>query len=146
MVLFGIKRGVIVTAILIAYFLLMKLFGLADNIWLRTLNAIILFGGVYKSIESWKSKKKDQLPYFNGLAVGIWVSAVVAIVFSIFLFAYLSYDTALMEKISSIPIFRLEFTPAKASLVIFFEAMFSGYIFSYMSMQFLKKSIKLEKK
>lgn len=146
MVRYGIYRGLITTVFLIAYFVLMRLLGFADNTWLRALNAVILFGGIYLGIKKWKTKREGEMPYFNGLAVGMLIATSAAVLFSVFLVAYLSWDTAFMKEIANIPIFRLEFTPGKAALVIFFEAMFSGYIFSYASMQFLKPSIEIENK
>lgn len=140
---FSIKQGLKATVFLIGYFLTMELLGLGDNIWLRFLNAFILFGGVYIAIRGWK-KRKGGIPYFHGIAVGMITSFTAAFVFSIFVITYLTYDTTLMQEINSMKIFRHEFTPVKAGLVIFFEALFSGYLFSYTSLQILKNAIDTE--
>jgi hypothetical protein len=140
---FSIKQGLKVTVFLIGYFLIMELLGLGGNIWLRFLNAFILFGGVFVAIRGWK-KRNGGVPYFHGIAVGMLTTFTAAFLFSIFIIGYLTYDVALMQEINSMKIFRHEFTPVKAGGVIFFEALFSGYLFSYTSLQILKNSIDTE--
>jgi hypothetical protein len=142
----SIKWGLLISVALIGYFLGMKALGLADNVWFRAFNAVFLFLGVYLSIKNFMDYKEGQYSYFQGIATGMFTSLVTAITFSAFLLVYLNFDTVLMSKLGELPLFRMEFTPIKAALVIFFEAMFSGYLFTYASMQFAKPSADMEQK
>jgi hypothetical protein len=138
----AIKYGLITTAGLIGYFLLMKLVGLHQIAELRMLNLIILIAGVWLAIRSYKRKTDDEMDYLQGFGIGMLTSAVSVIIFSVFIFIYLNFlDPAFMETLKQNEAFGQYLNPYMAAVAIFFEGMGSALILSFIIMQYMKGSM-----
>ncbi len=136
-----IRYGLMTAAALIAFLLLMRLVGLAENVELRFLNLVILITGI---VMAYRRLKKEwpggRLEYVSGLGCGAFTSLVAVTTFAVFIFFYLMFlDPGLMS------ILKVEhgrfLNPYTSALAVFFEGAFSGMIVSFCLMQYLKDSI-----
>lgn len=137
-----LKYGFLITASLIAFFFLMKLLGLAEVTELRMLNALIMFSGVFVSIRKFKTKKFSyEFNYLSGIATGFFTGMVTAVTFGIFVALYIYFDPAFLAAIvADNP--QIDFlNPVTSAMVIFIEAIASGFLFSFISMQYLKNDV-----
>lgn len=138
----ALKYGLITTAGLIAYFLLMKLAGLVQIVELRMLNLFILIAGVGFAIREYKRSGEDEMDYLQGFGIGMLTTAVSVITFALFIFIYLNFlDPAFMETIRQEEAFGQYLNPYIAAVAIFFEGMGSGLILSFIIMQYMKRSM-----
>lgn len=136
-----VRYGLLTAGALVAFLLLMRLVGLAQNMELRFLNLVILITGI---VLAYRRLKKEwpgrRLEYVSGLSCGAFTSLVAVTAFSLFVFLYLMFlDPALMAMI------KVEhgrfLNPYTAALAVFFEGAFSGMIVSFCLMQYLKDSL-----
>lgn len=99
----GITTGLLIAVVLIAYFMVMKLFGLTDVLELRLFNTVFVAAGVIYGINKHqKSLSKDDELYFDGWAQGMYIVAVSTISFAFFMSIYISYfDIPLLKHIQT---------------------------------------------
>ncbi|MEQ8924949.1 MAG: DUF4199 domain-containing protein [Fulvivirga sp.] len=136
----GLKWGLIVFALLSAYFFALQLLGYIHVIELRFFNGVIMYFGIYKAIKEYK-KSDNDFNYFQGLGTGIITAFVASLVFSIFGFLYLTViNPAFMDSIKLNEPFGLYINKYGAVIQIFIEGLASGCLMSYANMQLLKKS------
>lgn len=123
---------------LIAFFLLMKFAGLMEHVELRVLNLVILVGGVYYALKKFKQTHHDHLNYFRALVTGVATSAVGSLVFTVFLFVYLSFiDTGMMQYlIDNEPMGRY-LNPYMASFIVALEGVFSGLLVTFILINYI---------
>ncbi|MEQ6168612.1 MULTISPECIES: hypothetical protein [unclassified Ekhidna] len=137
-----IKYGLTTTAGLIAFFLLMKILGLAEVTELRTLNAVIMFSGVFLSIKRFRHRTfKLEFNYLTGIAAGFFTGLVTAASFALFVGIYIYFDPIFLAAIVADNPQKEFLNPLTAGMVLFIEAMASGFLFSYISMQYLKNDV-----
>jgi hypothetical protein len=134
----SIIGGLLTGGTLIVYFLVMRLLNLHYIFELRYFNAVILFLGVLFLLQKLRNDK-GKIAYLAGLGAGFTMVFVSALVFSIFIFAYLMFiDPAFLQFIKT-------HTPTGEDLdvwilvgLIFSEALSSGAVFTFMLMQYYK--------
>lgn len=136
----AIKFGAITTALLIAYFLVMKAFGLVHNINLRFFNGVIMAVGIYWSISNLKKNDTANFSYFRGIAVGVATSFSVAVMFVIFMIAYMMIFPDFLMELKTYEPQGIHLNYLTIGLMLFIEAMASGSMISFISMQWLKKN------
>ena len=134
----GLRYGLYTALGLAAYFMLMALFGLSQNLWLRMFNFIIMGTGVLLTLRKLYSgaAKPD---YYRGLAAGMITAVVGTISFAVFMTIYLSIDTAMMKVIKE-SIYHARFmNPFIISVGLCIEGILSGYIITFTAMQWYKE-------
>ena len=138
----SIKFGFYTGLSLIIFFLIMKIFGFHRNLDLHYLNMIFLFFGLMFSIRKIKLFS-GELKYLEGLKIGVIVTIFSILILNFFMLFYEflidpSFLKLLQEKIS----FGYEKSNTVTSLIvfglIFIEGLSSGFIFTYMLMQYFK--------
>ncbi len=135
----GRKWGLITFILLSAYFLIMNLAGLVHVIELRFLNAFIMLFGVYKSIDIYK-RRNDKFRYFTGLAVGTYTAMVSSVLFTALGLLYvLVFDPAFMIEFKQTEPLSLFINKYLAVFQIFVEGTISGFVFSFIIMQWKKE-------
>ncbi|MBR9997345.1 MAG: DUF4199 domain-containing protein [Cyclobacteriaceae bacterium] len=135
----GIRWGLITFILLSVFFLLMKLIGFVNILELRFLNAFIMFFGCYMAIKTAKNNLK-QFKYFKGLAVGGLNGLVASLIFILFGFLYVSFiDPDFRHEIKLNEPLGLYFDIYVALFQIFMEGVGSGFLFSFIIMQWMKK-------
>jgi hypothetical protein len=135
----GIKIGLLVSAFLIAYFLLMKVVGLLHILELRLLNFVFVACGVVMAIKSYKDHYGGRINYGEGFALGSLVSAVAVFTFAIFLAVYLNIDHEFLRYVQKNALMGGYLTPVTAAAGVSLEGISSGVIFSLASMQYFKR-------
>ncbi len=129
-----LKWSLIITAGLIAYFLLMKFFGLVHIIELRLLNGAIMFTGVWFLIK--ELKKKPDFNYFTGLLHGIVTGLIASVMFALYAFIYVQFiNPEFMLAIKENEIMGNYLNKFLVSMQIFIEGGASSFLFSYAVMQ-----------
>lgn len=142
---FSIKRTVtqysVLTALgLVVFFLLMKLTGLVYHLELRFLNFFILAGGVMLAIKGYREETRGPIDYLEGFGVGFFTSLLSGLIFSAFLFLYLSFlDTGFMEYLRINAPMGSELNPLNASFGILIEATASGSILALLGLQYYRR-------
>lgn len=140
-----IPYALFTAAALIVYFLLMKLFGLEKNFYLRIFNFFIMGIGIYLLFHNSFSKKNIEpgAGYFQGLWSGTLLSVIAVGIFVVFLGLYMKFLdpgflNALHEKSlwlsTPVPILQTVF-------IILVEGLTSGFIISFTLMQYYKSII-----
>lgn len=128
------------TLLLGMYFILMRSLGLAENTTLRVFNFVILFGGVYKSIATFKEIIGGEFNYFRGLIMGIKTTLFTAFFFAAGILVYHAIYPVFIDSILADG--RIGGSTSVFGLigVILIEAIGSGFMSSFMCMQYLKNS------
>lgn len=134
----GLKYGLLTTVGLIAFFFLMMVLGLVHNYHLRALNALIMFTGVYLSIRSYKKARKDGFLFLKGMSVGLLTALVTAVTFTVFVVGYILANPEFMQALKANEPHGIYINEWGVAIIIFIEAAASGFMFSYLSMQWLK--------
>jgi hypothetical protein len=135
----GVVTGLLITAVLIAYFFIMKAFNLAYVVELRFFNFLFIAAGICYGINHLKHRLHEQEFYLKGLAQGMIITAVAVTSFALFMSIYLTYfNPLLMTEISH----RVPYNGSLDGMIIFvsifMEGMASGAIITFSAMQYFK--------
>lgn len=131
--------GVIMCALLIVYFLLMKQMNLIQSLEMRFLNIVILIGVLVTTFKYYRRKTNLlNIPYFQGLSLGILTSSIGFMLFAIFMYNYLTYDPSLflLMKGSTLMMGFGSLTPGYAAFTIIVQGCIAGLIVSFAIIQF----------
>ncbi|MCB0633282.1 MAG: DUF4199 domain-containing protein [Saprospiraceae bacterium] len=116
----------------IVFFLFMHLLGLSDNYNLRVLNGVIHLGIIYLTIKAFRSKYPDTVSnYVSGTAMGIYVSLVGVLGFTIFMILFLSFSPDFLNELRKAMPMGDYITPITASIFILVEGLAISLIGSY---------------
>lgn len=129
--------GVRIALGLIIYFVIMHFIGLSHRVELRLLNLFILVGGVYLALKKFRQTHGDQLNYFRALATGVSTAAIGSVIFSAFLFVYMSLDESLMLSIIENEPMGRYMNPYIASFIVALEGLFSGLLVTFVLINFV---------
>ncbi|MEM6516855.1 MAG: DUF4199 family protein [Bacteroidota bacterium] len=98
----SIRYGLSTAFSLIAYFLVLRLFDLHENPWLRVFNGIIMSLGIYYSIKYYKLSSGQKFDFINGYKTGIVTGILATAVFTLFMAIYMFHlDVEFSEQILS---------------------------------------------
>ena len=86
-----VKYGLAIAAGLIAYFLILSLFGQHTNPFLSIFNGLIAAYGIYEAIKHYKLEKGERFKYQKGFMAGLLTGANATILFTIFIAIYASH-------------------------------------------------------
>ncbi len=131
-------------AALIAYFLIMKLFGLETNFYLRIFNFVIMTGGIYFLYRNtFHRGENEHVGYLQGLMLGAKLTTIAVVLFMVFLGIYIKFiDPGFMTVLDDTGIWSVDnVSLTQTMLGILIEGLASGYIISFVLMQFFKSSI-----
>ncbi len=134
------RYGVIMAVLLIAYFLLLKLFGLHEYPVLSAFNGVIYGGGILLAIKKYRSGK-SKLKYQKGFQVGFMSGALATLLFVVFMAIYIyQIDSEFANTI--VDGWSLDFNSGKLLLLI--TVVFMGFstslVLTLAFMQLLKES------
>ena len=137
----SLKYGGFIALGLILYFLIVRLFGIHENPWLRLLNGVIVAYGIYKVIKDLKAENGVKFNYFEGFKVGILSGFIATIIFTLFMGVYMFYiDTAFAEKIMTMGLGNYAAEPGILLFIILIEGLASSVVLSLLFMQKFKPS------
>jgi len=140
-----IRFGVATSGCLIAYFLILSLFGLHTNIFYSLFNGIITGFGIYESIKYFK--QQQGFGYGKGFAGGIITGFVATLIFTFFFAFYATEINAVFLKELSSVWFEHYNTSAG---IVFFTVAVMGFattiVLTLSFMQLFKTSNNLKRK
>ncbi|WP_313112492.1 DUF4199 family protein [Aequorivita sediminis] len=96
------RYGFGIAAILIAYFLILKLIGLHQYPVLSSVNGLIFGFGIYMALKNYSSSE-TSFKYEKGFEVGLFSGGIASVLFSIFMAIYMyqidtEFSKAIMNK------------------------------------------------
>jgi hypothetical protein len=131
-----LRFGVICSVFYIIYFLLMRAFGLTHITALRAVNYLVLFAVCFYGIKKWVSKTKAYVPFLTVFGITFFSGLFSFLLFSIFLFFYMRFDTSFNEVVS-------EYVPSifrdYPSVLVFFEGSAISIIVGFINMQYFRR-------
>ena len=89
-----IRYGLATSGSLIAYFLILSLFGLHTNIFYSLANGVFMGFGIYEAIKAYKLSEGAGFNYGKGFAAGLVTGVTATLVFTLF-FAFYSTEISL---------------------------------------------------
>ncbi|HEY4653460.1 MAG TPA: DUF4199 domain-containing protein [Cyclobacteriaceae bacterium] len=116
---------------LIAYFLVMKVTGLAHYVELRLLNLLILVAGIYFALRKLKETNEMRLNYFRALITGFSTAAIGSLLFAVFLFIYMKIDDTMMQAIIDGEPMGRYLNAYIAAFIVALEGVFSGLLVTF---------------
>jgi hypothetical protein len=138
----GLKTGLITSIALIAYFLIMKSFGLERVIEFRFFNFFILLAAICYAIYQLKHEDMEADFYLKGMAIGFYTSAIAIFFFAFFISFYLAFlDPGLMQYIQTTVSHGLNLNAPAIFLILFMEGMASSVIITFTVMQLFKSQV-----
>ena len=125
---------------LILFFLLMKFLNLITIVELRFVNFFILLIGIRYILLARRKENQGKLEYLSGMMLGFMTSVTASVIFSCFVFLYLSFlDHSLMQYIINTQPFGSYLSPGGAALIIVGEGAASGAILSFALMHIINR-------
>lgn len=89
-VILPVRFGLIMSVVLIAYFLILSLFNIHTNPVYSFLNAFITVFGIYETVRYYKLEQGDDFSYSKGIIAGLISGFVATVIFSIFFLFYIT--------------------------------------------------------
>ena len=83
-----VRYGIAISGSLIAFFLILSIFGLHTNPAISLFNSVITAFGIYKAIKAHKSQKGSNFNYTNGFTTGIITGFIATFIFTVFFAFY----------------------------------------------------------
>ncbi|WP_420320610.1 DUF4199 domain-containing protein [Flagellimonas sp.] len=98
-----IRFGIVTSAVLMAYFLILALMGKHTNVFYSLFNGVITGFGIYETIKYTKLQMGKDFGYGKGFMAGITTGFVATILFTIF-FAFYSteLDSGFLDELSDV--------------------------------------------
>jgi len=136
------KNGLLLGALLIAYFLIMRAVGLGHNYYLRAFNAVLVIFMMYQGIKSYRQFLESEKygTFFELFKLTMRTAFIGISVFSVFLAIYLDLiDSAFMSEIAIMEGTSPYLSPVSVVGIVFIEGLGSAFVLSYLLIQATKK-------
>lgn len=128
--------GVVLAALLIGYFFLMKAANLYENFNLRFVNVLFYLLVTWLAIRKfYKDNADKKFNYLSGTLAGFKPIIVGVVIFAIFQMIYLESDENLLTSIQERAPMGETITSFTATVYLFFEGLVVGLISSYLMMR-----------
>ena len=142
-----IRFGLATSGCLIAYFLILALFGLHTNVYYSLFNGVITGFGIYEAIKYYRDKDKERFTYADGFTAGMVTGFVATLIFTLFFALYSTeINTGFLEQLSTV--FFKDFQSFEG--IVFFTVAIMGFattlVLTLSFMQLFKASNNLKKK
>jgi hypothetical protein len=138
----AIKAGIAICISFIAYFMVMKYLDLLYMTELRFLNIFILITGLIVTFRYYRKQTNVlNVPYFEGLGLGLLTSFVSFALFAVFIYFYfLEVDPALLQSLkgNTVMLGNTSMNALYTAATVVLQGMVSGLIVSFVIMQYYK--------
>ncbi len=142
-----LRYGIVIAIVLIAYFLIIKLFGGHENPWLRLLNGVIMAYGIYAAIRLRKLLEGEKFGYYNGFRTGLFTGVVATFIFVGFMALYMYHlDPDFPNRIMGNWVEEYKQGPGILLFVLLVEGLASAVVLTLAFMQKFKTSWNTTKK
>ena len=137
----ALKYGLFITASLIAYFLILRLFNMHNNPWFRMANGLFMAAGIYFAIKYYKYKYNADFTYVDGFKTGLLTGFIATGFFIVFMAIYIFH----LDKEFAQNILKDWFNSGNQGgslliLIILIEGLASTTVLTLTWMQIFKKS------
>lgn len=137
----ALKYGLYITASLIAYFLILRLFNLHENPWLRLFNGVFMSSGIYFAIKYYKLMSDKNFSYINGAKTALVTGFIATVLFTVFMAIYMFHiDVAFTKKLLGDWLSDYEAGANILLFIIFVEGLASTVVLALAFMQLFKNS------
>ncbi len=130
--------GFVIGLALITYFLFMHFLNLESMVELRFLNLFIVLGGMYWMYHNMFVKDPGKYSYFQGIASGVQTVLLATLTLVVFLQGFMYFNPEFIASINERGLWGQDMSVLTMGFVIIFEGFFSGFLLSYLMMQFFK--------
>ena len=140
----AIRYGLILFLSLTVFFLLMDLFGLVENVWLRLINGVFHIAILYLAIRNYKFDNPRTFGnYLSGIATGMYTTVIGVIPFAVIVAIYFNINSGLLLAVQDHITLERFMNPANIGAFVFVEGIGVAVIGSYIitrivNMQMLK--------
>lgn len=142
-----IRFGIIISGILIAYFLIISLFHAHTNPMFSLFNVAITGFGIFETIRYYKLEQGKAFNYSNGFTVGIVTGFVATIIFSIFFLFYVTeINSNFISKLPEIFNGLYKANPGLITFVVAIMGFATTVVLTLTSMQYFKNSSNMNSK
>lgn len=137
----ALKYGLIIAVSLIAYFVILRMFGMHNNPWFRLANGIFMAIGIYFAIKTYKTRHFNEFTYVDGFKTGLLTGFIATGVFIAFMAVYMFHlDPEFTEGILKNWVENTDQGGGLLILVILVEGLASTAVLTLTCMQIFKKS------
>ena len=137
----SLKYGIFIAMGLLAYFLVLRLFNLHENPWLRIFNGLIMAAGVFYAIKYYKLASQDAFTYIDGFKTGMFAGFFATALFTVFMAVYMYHiDTSFAEMMLNDWFDGYGAGPGLLLFIVFIEGLASSVVLTLTFMQLFKKS------
>ncbi|OUR93184.1 DUF4199 domain-containing protein [Flavobacteriales bacterium 34_180_T64] len=137
----SLKFGLLIAFILIAYFLLLRIFNLHQNPLLRLFNGIVMAGGIYYAIKYFKNLLSDEFTYIDGFKTGLITGFIATLIFTVFMAIYMFHlDPKFTERLLGDWFSNYNNGAGMLVFIILIEGLASAVVLTLAFMQLFKKS------
>lgn len=130
--------GTLVTMALVLYFFLIYAIGFIYVTELRVLNLFIQIAGIYLAIKQYRRTHEGHVNYLRAMTIGVGTSFIASSTFALFLFIYLNLDGNLLHLIKTHAPLGEYLDPYIASFSVWLEGIFSGFIATFIIVNYIR--------
>ncbi len=136
------KYGIILFLCFVIYFLLLSINNYYFNSYLRIGNVVFHSIIVYLAISRFHDSAiaKKRFNYLSGFMAGFKPSIIATVLFAVFQFFYLTFNTHFLEGLKSTSPIQDFLTPVTAPIVVLFEGVAISLILSYLILRIIVRS------
>lgn len=98
-----IRYGIATSGCLIAYFLILSLFGLHTNVFYSLFNGVITGFGIYEAIKYFRTSEGPDFTYGEGFKTGLMTGFTATVIFTVFFALYSTeINVGFLQELSSV--------------------------------------------
>lgn len=136
-----VRFGLIISGILIAYFLILSLFDKHTNPVFSFLNAAITAFGIYETIKFYKLELADDFTYSKGIIAGLVSGVVATVAFSSFFLFYITeINDSFIIRLTETANVGYDISVGLVAFTVIIMGLATTLISSLTVMQYFKKS------
>ena len=136
-----IRFGLVTAAVLVAYFLILALFGKHIHPAFSFFNAVISFFGIYEAIKLTKLQDIDAFSYEEGFKTGLISGFIATALFTIFFLVYASeLDADFIPQLSAFLDKNIETNVGMVTAIVAVMGAATTVVCTLTIMQYFKKS------
>lgn len=133
-----LRYSLLLSGLLVAYFLIMRAFGLIHITEFRVFNIFIIFGVIAYQLKEQKQLDGKKFDYFRGLANGFQTAAISILFFAVFIGVYCAFDSQFMQSIKAYEGMGRFLNPITVAVAVAMEGLGMGFLATFISLQILK--------
>ncbi len=136
-----VRLGIVISGCLIAFFLILSLFGLHTNPIFSLFNGIITGLGIYEVIRYNKLEQGEDFTYVSGFSVGIISGFLATLIFTVFFLLYATeIDALFLSRLLEVFEGKYNVSVGLVTFVVAIMGFATTVILTLTCMQIFKKS------